>query len=96
MMICVGSKVKNANFSSFTLRVPLRHWQTGGKWFGVCKHLVFTCQACLVVALHWDRRMDLAWRARTRKQPRCPPPNQWINKMWYFYIYWTITQPKKE
>ena len=63
MMICVGSKVKNANFSSFTLRVPLRHWQTGGKWFGVCKHLVFTCQACLVVALQWDRRMDLAWRA---------------------------------
>lgn len=52
MMICVGSKVKNTNFTSFTLRVTLRHWQTGEKWFGVCKHLVFTCQACLVVALH--------------------------------------------
>lgn len=58
-MICVGSKVKNANFMSFTLRVPLGDWQASEKWFGVYKCLVFTCQACLVAALPWGRRMDL-------------------------------------
>ena len=21
--------------------------------------------------------------AKTRKQPRCPPASQWINKLWY-------------
>jgi len=32
--------------------------------------------------------------ARTWKQPRCPPADEWISKLWYIYT-WSITQPLK-
>ena len=25
--------------------------------------------------------------AKARKQPKCPPTDEWIKKMWYTYIY---------
>ena len=31
--------------------------------------------------------------ARTQKQPRCPPTDEWIKKLWYIYTmeyYWAI------
>ena len=32
--------------------------------------------------------------AKSWKQPKCPPPDERINKMWYIlYIQWNITQP---
>ena len=31
--------------------------------------------------------------AKTWKQPKWPSTDEWIKKMWYIYIQWTITQP---
>ena len=31
--------------------------------------------------------------ARTWKQPKCPSTDEWVNKMWYIYTQWNITQP---
>ena len=31
--------------------------------------------------------------ARTWKQPRCPLTDEWIKKLWYIYIKWSIIQP---
>ena len=35
--------------------------------------------------------------ARTWKQPRCPPTDDWLKKLWYIYTYTqrNITQPQK-
>ena len=30
--------------------------------------------------------------AKTGKQPKCPPRDEWIKKMWYIYT-WNIIQP---
>ena len=31
--------------------------------------------------------------AKTWKQLKCPPTEEWIKKMCYIYIQWNITQP---
>ena len=31
--------------------------------------------------------------AKIWKQPKCPSTDEWIKKMWYIYIQWSITQP---
>ena len=31
-------------------------------------------------------------RAKTWKQPACPPRDNWIKKMWYIYTQWNTTQ----
>ena len=30
--------------------------------------------------------------AKTGKQPKCPPADEWIKKMWYIYTQQNITQ----
>ena len=34
--------------------------------------------------------------AKTGKQSKGPPTDEWIKKMWYIYTQWNITQPLKE
>ena len=31
--------------------------------------------------------------AKTWKQPKCLPTDNWIRKMWYIYTQWNTTQP---
>ena len=35
--------------------------------------------------------------AKIQKQPKCPSTDEWLEKLWYVYIYiyiqWNITQP---
>jgi len=31
--------------------------------------------------------------AKSRKQPKYPPTDDWIRKMWYIYTQWNTTQP---
>ena len=33
--------------------------------------------------------------AKTWKQLKCPSTDEWIQKMWYIYMQWNITQSKK-
>ena len=33
--------------------------------------------------------------ARTRKQPRCPPADEWIRKLWYIYTMEYYSAVKK-
>ena len=33
--------------------------------------------------------------AKTRKQPKCPWTEEWIQNMWYIYTQWNITQQLK-
>ena len=37
--------------------------------------------------------LSLSTIARTWKQPRYPSTDEWIKRMWYIYIQWSITQP---
>ena len=34
--------------------------------------------------------------AKTRKQPKCPPTDEWIKKMWYIYTVEYYSAIKKE
>ena len=31
--------------------------------------------------------------AKTWKQPKCPPTNEWIKKIFYMHVKWNTTQP---
>ena len=33
--------------------------------------------------------------AKTRKQHKCPPIDEWIKKLWFPHTQWNITQPQK-
>ena len=33
--------------------------------------------------------------AKTRKQPKCPRPDEGIKKMWYIYTQWDISHKKE-
>ena len=35
-------------------------------------------------------------KAKTWKQPKCPPIDEWIKKWWYIYIMEQCTAEKKE
>uniref|UniRef100_A0A8D1N2E0 Uncharacterized protein n=1 Tax=Sus scrofa TaxID=9823 RepID=A0A8D1N2E0_PIG len=37
----------------------------------------------------------LVWSCKTWKQPKCPSTEEWIQKMWYIYTQWNMTQPLK-
>ena len=43
-----------------------------------------TCTQIFIVALFTI--------AKVWKQPKCPSTDEWIKKMWYIYMQWTITQ----
>ena len=31
--------------------------------------------------------------AKVWKQPKYPPTDEWLKKMWYIYIQWNTSQP---
>ena len=33
--------------------------------------------------------------AKVWKEPKCPSMDEWIKKMWYLYIQWSITRQSK-
>ena len=38
----------------------------------------------------------LSMIAKVWKEPKCPSMDEWIKKMWYIYIQWSITWQSNE
>ena len=42
-----------------------------------------------------DTHTPMFIAAKVRKEPKCPSMDEWIKKMWYIHIQWSITWQSK-